>query len=177
MPIGGCLSHVIFERMIQRKTSKIWTWLNVGRLHECTHDQQRFDRKGWQDLPYLAVNLELEIDPRQYLATGTSHSGANYSLHDTLTGVAIPVARVTGIALVALGIACWPGPPLVGMLIYSVSVALYLAYVGFAEGLIGVFLWPAVILHVILTALLARDVTRIVRRPPPLICAIPQRPV
>ena len=34
-----------------------------------------------------------------------------------LTGVAIPVARVAGIALVALGIACWPGPPLAGMLI------------------------------------------------------------
>ena len=26
-----------------------------------------------------------------------------------LSGVSIPVARVTGIALVALGIACWPG--------------------------------------------------------------------
>jgi hypothetical protein len=50
------------------------------------------------------------------------------------------------------------------MLIYSASVALYLAYVGFAEGLIGVFLWPAVVLHVILAALLARDVTRMLRR-------------
>jgi hypothetical protein len=28
-----------------------------------------------------------------------------------LTGVAIPVARVTGIALIALAVACWPGPP------------------------------------------------------------------
>ena len=26
-----------------------------------------------------------------------------------LSGVAIPVARVLGIALVALGVACWPG--------------------------------------------------------------------
>jgi len=30
---------------------------------------------------------------------------------EELTGVAIPVARVTGIALIALGVACWPGPP------------------------------------------------------------------
>ena len=67
--------------------------------------------------------------------------------------------------LIALGVACWPGPPLVGMLIYSASVALYLAYVGFAGGLIGDFLWPAVVLHVILTALLARDVTRTLRGP------------
>jgi len=86
-------------------------------------------------------------------------------LGEHLAGVAIPVARVAGIALMALGIACWPGPPLVGMLIYSASVALYLAYVGFAGGLIGDFLWPAVVLHVILTALLARDVTRTLRGP------------
>ena len=49
-----------------------------------------------------------------------------------LTGVAIPVARVTGIALIALGVACWPGTPLVGMLTYSAAVTLYLGYVGFA---------------------------------------------
>ncbi len=73
---------------------------------------------------------------------------------EELTGVAIPVARVTGIALVALGIACWPGPPLVGMLIYSTVVTLYLSYLGFAGGLTGVFLWPAVALHVVLSILL-----------------------
>jgi len=72
-----------------------------------------------------------------------------------LTGIAITVARVTGIALIALGVACWPGPPRVGMLTYSAAVTLYLAYVGFTGGLTGVLLWPAVALHVILTALLA----------------------
>ncbi len=77
-------------------------------------------------------------------------------LGEELTGIAIPVARVAGIALIALGVACWPGPPRVGMLIYSVSVTLYLAYIGFAAGLTGILLWPAVILHVILTALLTR---------------------
>jgi hypothetical protein len=84
-------------------------------------------------------------------------------LGEQLIGVAIPVARVSGIALIALGIACWPGPPLVGMLTYSASVTLYLAYLGFAGGLTGVLLWPVVVLHVILTALLTRDVTRIRR--------------
>src|ERR1019366_6775775 len=59
-------------------------------------------------------------------------------LGEELTGVAIPVARVAGIALIALGIAGWPGPPLVGMLIYSAVVTLYLAYLGFAGGLAGV---------------------------------------
>src|SRR5512139_2617524 len=77
-------------------------------------------------------------------------------LGEELTGIAIPVARVAGIALIALGVACWPGPPRVGMLTYSAAVTLYLAYVGFAGGLTGILLWPAVVLHVILTFLLAR---------------------
>ncbi len=81
-------------------------------------------------------------------------------LGEGLTGIAIPVARVAGIALIALGVACWPGTPLVGMLIYSAAVTLYLAYVGFAGRLTGMLLWPAVGLHVILTALLTRASTR-----------------
>jgi len=48
-----------------------------------------------------------------------------------LTGAATTVARVTGIALIALGVACWPATPVVGMLTYSAAVTLYLAYVGF----------------------------------------------
>ena len=73
-----------------------------------------------------------------------------------LNGVAIPVARVAGIALIALGIACWPGPPLFGILIYSAVVTLYLAYLGVAGGLTGVLLWPAVALHGVLSILLGR---------------------
>ena len=80
-------------------------------------------------------------------------------LGESLTGIAIPVAGVAGIALIALGVACWPGPPRVGMLIYSAAVALYLGYLGLAGGLTGILLWPAVILHAILTALLTRAST------------------
>jgi hypothetical protein len=75
---------------------------------------------------------------------------------EQLTGIVIPVARVTGIALLGLGVACWPGPPAVGMLTYSALVTLYLAYLGLAGGLTGILLWPAVVLHVVLTALLAQ---------------------
>ena len=73
-----------------------------------------------------------------------------------LTGVAMTVARVTGIALIALGVACWPGTPLVGMLTYSAAVTLYLAYVGFTGSVIGMLLWPAVFLHGIVTVFLTR---------------------
>ena len=71
-------------------------------------------------------------------------------------GIGILAGRVAGIALIALSVACWPGPPLAGMLVYSAGVAVYLAYIGFAGGLTGVVLWPAVVLHVVIAALLAR---------------------
>ena len=70
---------------------------------------------------------------------------------------AIPVARVAGIALIALGVCCWPGSTaLGGMLTYSAGVTVYLAYIGFSGKWAGELLWPAVALHGILTVLLAR---------------------
>jgi hypothetical protein len=81
-------------------------------------------------------------------------------LGQELTGIAAAVARVAGIALIALGIACWPGPPLFGMLIYTSLVALYLAYLGFVGGLTGILLWPAVVLHMVLAVLLTREAAR-----------------
>jgi hypothetical protein len=77
-------------------------------------------------------------------------------LGQEFTAVTILVARVAGIALIALGIACWPGSPLTGMLTYSAAVTVYLAYLGIVGGLTGVFLWPAVALHAILSILLSR---------------------
>ena len=77
-------------------------------------------------------------------------------LGEHLSGVAVPVGRVAGIALVALGVACWPGPPLLGMLTYSAAVALYLAWLGVAGGFTGVLMWPGVALHAVLSFLLVR---------------------
>ena len=51
-----------------------------------------------------------------------------------VAGIAATIARVAGIALIGLGIACWPGPPNLGMLIYSTGVALVLAWLGIAGG-------------------------------------------
>jgi len=73
------------------------------------------------------------------------------------TGVANPAARVTGIALLALGAGCWPGSTaLCGMLTYGALVTLYLAYLGVIGEWVGPLLWPAVVLHGILTVLLVR---------------------
>jgi hypothetical protein len=79
---------------------------------------------------------------------------------EPLAGIALPVARVAGIALIALGIACWPGPPRLAMLAYNAAVAAYLAWLGLAGGLSGILLWPAVVLHTILTVLLAIAITQ-----------------
>ena len=85
-------------------------------------------------------------------------------LGEELTGVAIPVARVAGIALIALGVACWPGSDadrspsraLLAMLCYSLFTTLYLAYLGIGGERVGRLLWSAVAIHAILTTLLVR---------------------
>jgi hypothetical protein len=86
-------------------------------------------------VPSLVVRLLLGVDP---------------------TGVAIPIARVAGVALIALGVACWPGPARVGMLVYSAAVTFYLPYLGIRGEWVGPLLWPAVALHAVLTLLLVR---------------------
>jgi hypothetical protein len=71
-------------------------------------------------------------------------------------GVAIPAARVTGIALLALGVGCWPGSTAFwAMLTYSALATLYLLYLAIRGEWVGPLLWPVVVLHGILTLLLA----------------------
>ena len=73
------------------------------------------------------------------------------------TGVANPAARVTGIALLALGVGCWPGSTaFCGMLTYSALVTLYLLSLAIRGEWVGPLLWPVVFIHALLTALLAR---------------------
>ena len=72
-----------------------------------------------------------------------------------LAGVANPLARVAGIALLALGVACFPGcTALCGMLTYNLLATLYLLYLAVRGEWVGLLLWPAVGLHIILTFLL-----------------------
>jgi hypothetical protein len=74
-----------------------------------------------------------------------------------LSGVALPVARVLGIALIALAVACWPGgSALCGMLTYNALVTVYFAWLALGGQWFGPLLWPVTILHAILTGLLAR---------------------
>ena len=76
-----------------------------------------------------------------------------------LSGVTVPVARVAGIALVALGVACYPGEAATrgpcGMLAYSLLATLYLVYLGLGGEWVGNLLWLAAAIHAALTVLLA----------------------
>ena len=75
---------------------------------------------------------------------------------EEFTGIVIPVARVLGIALIALGVCCWPGSTaLCGMLTYSALVALYLLFFAIRGEWVGPLLWPVIALHGILSVLLA----------------------
>jgi hypothetical protein len=71
-------------------------------------------------------------------------------------GVAVVLARVTGIALLALGVGCWLGTPLCGMLTYNALGTVYFASLALGGQWIGPLLWPAVALHAVITILLGR---------------------
>jgi len=71
-----------------------------------------------------------------------------------LAGVAVVIARVAGIALLALGVGCWPGPALLGMLAYNALVTVFFAGLAIGGVWAGPLLWPVAGLHLVLTILL-----------------------
>jgi hypothetical protein len=78
-----------------------------------------------------------------------------------LSGVGIIVARLAGISLFSLGLACWPTTESTraassALLAYNLLVGLYLLYLGIRGEWVGVLLWPAALLHAAIALLLAR---------------------
>ncbi len=78
-----------------------------------------------------------------------------------LDGVSPVLARVAGIAMMSLGIACWPGSAptrsvSTGLLIYNLFITIFLAYLGIQGEWVGYLLWPVVGLHAVLTILFMR---------------------
>jgi hypothetical protein len=79
-----------------------------------------------------------------------------------VAGVGILLGRCFGIALVALGLACWPSGPRAPikspafrpMLTYNALIALYLAYLRLTGHQGGLLLWPAILLHALVALLL-----------------------
>jgi hypothetical protein len=79
-----------------------------------------------------------------------------------LSNSGIAVARLTGIALVCLGLACLPRghdatqPAISALLAYNLLAALYLGYLRVGGGFVSYLLWPACVLHGVLALLLVR---------------------
>lgn len=74
-----------------------------------------------------------------------------------IAGAGIVMSRIAGIALIALGIACWPGGTApCGLLSYSALATLYLLYLGIRGEWVGPLLWPAVVLHAVMAIFLGR---------------------
>jgi len=96
----------------------------------------------------VALIAAPDLVARVLLGTGLSDSG-------------IAVGRLTGIALLSLGLACWPGghdaskPATRALFTYNLLAALYLAYLRLGGGFNGILLWPAVALHGLLALGLA----------------------
>ncbi len=75
-----------------------------------------------------------------------------------ISGVGVLMSRLAGIALIGLGVSCWPGnsafQSLCGMLTYSTLAMLYLIVVGVRGEGGGPLLWSGVVVHEILIVLL-----------------------
>jgi len=74
-----------------------------------------------------------------------------------ISGASIPLGRVAGASLLALGVACWlargdtqsrPARGLVSaMVLYNLGTAVILGTAGISLQPVGIALWPAVFLH------------------------------
>jgi hypothetical protein len=112
-------------------------------------------------------------------ATGIAFAAVPDLATELLAGVllvepaALVVARLAGLALIALGGACWLARNdrgsvagralLMAMMFYNVTVIVLLVYAALGPGLVGILLWPAVVAHVALGVWCGRElaVTRV----------------
>jgi hypothetical protein len=78
-----------------------------------------------------------------------------------LIGAGIPLGRVAGVALIALGVACWLSSfdtqscaargVVSAMVVYNLGATVILGVAGLQVQPAGIALWPAVILHAAMT--------------------------
>jgi hypothetical protein len=109
------------------------------------------------------VKVLLIVTAAAETATGLALAGVPLLVISLLLGgsldspAALVLARMTGAALVSLGVACWlarndagsrAARGLVGaLLLYNAAAVAVLAYAGAGLRLYGIGLWPTVILH------------------------------
>ena len=89
------------------------------------------------------------------------------------TSAAVALGRVAGVALLALGVACWLAKHdsqscaarglVSAMVLYNLGAVVIFAVAGLGSQPVGVALWPAVILHAAMTVWC---ITSLMSRPP-----------
>jgi hypothetical protein len=100
-------------------------------------------------------------------ATGIALIGIPALAGRALLGVSlsesgVAVVRLAGVALLSLGLACWPtadditSSALRGLFVYNLLAAVYLGYLPASGEFAGFLLWPACALHAVLAVLFAR---------------------
>jgi hypothetical protein len=100
-------------------------------------------------------------------ATGIALVAAPDSVATILLGVGlsdsgIAVARLTGIALLCLGLACWPNGDaahrhaILALFAYNLLAALFLGYLRVGGGFVSYLLWPVCAVHGLLALLFSR---------------------
>lgn len=87
-----------------------------------------------------------------------------------ISGAAIPLGRVAGVALLALGVACWLARGdlqsraarglVAAMFLYNLGAVAILGNAGIQSQTVGIALWPAVILHAVMTVWCATRLER-----------------
>jgi hypothetical protein len=96
-------------------------------------------------------------------------------LGSELLGAGIPLGRLAGVALLALGIACWLGSfdiescgtrgVVSAMALYNLGAVLILGGAGLQSQAVGILLWPAVILHAAMAVWCVSNLLRKPRQP------------
>lgn len=89
-----------------------------------------------------------------------------------ISGASVPLGRVAGVALLALGVACWlargdmPSQAARGlvaaMLLYNLGAVIIFGAAGLQSQPVGIALWPAIILH---AAMAVWCITNLLRKP------------
>ena len=84
---------------------------------------------------------------------------------ETLEGPGAAFGRLSGLALIALGVACLPSRveetrQVRVLLFYNIGASILFAWIGVTTTSWGVVLWPVVILHAVLAIVLALSLRR-----------------
>lgn len=85
-------------------------------------------------------------------------------LGDRVSGTGLALGRIAGVALLSLGVACYPrsltsgnlNQAVLGMLTYNALITIYLIYLGISGGATGLALWPVVAIHAALAIFFAQ---------------------